>query len=134
MLLNLSDQTRTCVFNMIWPQTFICAENSRNDDRLFCKCLQKSLWPKKSRDTLCLCGQTDKASVSQPKGTRFESPWGPNFFSAQNVQNDGNFFCRCLQKKSMAKKGQKMSKKACSTMYSQAVTHPSTNMAQCCLT
>ena len=26
------------------------------------------------------------------------------------------------------------SKRACSTMYSQAVTHPSTNMAQCCLT
>ena len=64
----------------------------------------------------------------------------PNAKVAGSSPPEGQIFFRLKMSKMMIDffagvcKKSLRSKKACSTMYSQAVTHPSTNMAQCCLT
>ena len=78
-----------------------------------------------------------KLCVCVAKWIRRQSP---NAKVAGSSPPEGQIFFRLKMSKMMigffagvCKKSLR-SKKACSTMYSQAVTHPSTNMAQCCLT
>ena len=93
------------MFNMIWPQTFIQAENGRNDDRSFASVCKKVFGQKNAAKLYVCVAKWIRRQSPNAKVAGSSPPPGPNFFDAQNVQNDDRIFCRCLQKKSKVKKG-----------------------------
>ena len=78
-------------------------------------------WTVKNTETTSCSDPTTAGHLSGEIGTNFPLP---PFLSSSLKTKTGNIY---LSPKSQQKS-------VYSTMYSQAVTHPSTNMAQCCLT
>ena len=92
------------MFNMIWPQTFLHAENNRNADRFFASVCKKVYGPKKPAALYASVAEWIRCQSPNAKVAGSSPPW-VRFLDALNVQNDDRFFARCLQKNSMVKKG-----------------------------